>query len=428
MCDTIVALASATAQGGVLFGKNSDRERNEAQAVEFFPHADHAPDASVACTYIPVPQARRTHATLLCRPFWIWGAEMGANEHHVVIGNEAVHGPMPGQQEPALLGMDLLRLGLERGATAAEAVDVIVTLLEQYGQGGNCGHLVRRFYNNSFIVADPREAYVLETLGRDWVVQRAAGVRSISNAFSIGPAFDRASDGMRAMAGAAGAVSLTNPEQDALSQGRARCLRSSALLGAASGRVGVAEMMAILRDHGPAPRFHPAEAADRTICMHAAEAERGGQTVGSMVSDLARGRVVHWVTGTAAPCLSIFKPVLAGFPPPQHGPRPTDIFDPAAMWWRHETWHRALLADFPHHLARIAEERDALEEGFRIKMNAVMAGGTPADKARGVAECWAEADAMEHIWASEAIAEAAPRLPVGYIEAWNAFNERAALA
>ena len=60
MCDTIVALPDATADRIVLFGKNSDRERNEAQAVEFTPRADHAPGASVACTYISIPQARHT--------------------------------------------------------------------------------------------------------------------------------------------------------------------------------------------------------------------------------------------------------------------------------------------------------------------------------------------------------------------------------
>jgi secernin len=87
MCDTIVVLPGTTATGGVLFGKNSDRERNKAQTVEFVARAQHADDARVNCTYIDVPQVRQTFAVLLCRPFWIWGAEMGANECGVVIGN-----------------------------------------------------------------------------------------------------------------------------------------------------------------------------------------------------------------------------------------------------------------------------------------------------------------------------------------------------
>ena len=67
---------------------------------------------------------------------WMWGVEMGANEHGVVIGNEAVwtREPCDGRNK-ALLGMDLVRLGLERGNTAREALDVITTLLEEHGQG-----------------------------------------------------------------------------------------------------------------------------------------------------------------------------------------------------------------------------------------------------------------------------------------------------
>ena len=73
MCDTMVALKEATAQGIVLFGKNSDRERNEAQSVEFAPRAEHAPDAQVACTYVAIPQVPRTHAGIVVRPIWMWG-------------------------------------------------------------------------------------------------------------------------------------------------------------------------------------------------------------------------------------------------------------------------------------------------------------------------------------------------------------------
>ncbi len=37
MCDTFVSLSSATRDGSIIFGKNSDREPNEAQVLEFYP-------------------------------------------------------------------------------------------------------------------------------------------------------------------------------------------------------------------------------------------------------------------------------------------------------------------------------------------------------------------------------------------------------
>jgi secernin len=441
MCDTIVALPGTTTTGGVLFGKNSDRERNEAQVVEFFPRGQHAEGARVDCTYIAIPQVRQTHAALLCRPFWIWGAEMGANEHGVVIGNEAVHARIPPQQEPALIGMDLLRLGLERAASADEAVEVITTLLGQHGQGGSCGHLAPRFYHNSFIIADPREAYVLETVGRRWVVERAEGVRSISNAYSIGRNFTRASQDLIDYAQAQGwcrdatdldvAAAFSDLKQDTISQGRARCARSTALLQRGAGRLQAADMMAILRDHGPVaesdPDWHPQDATTRTICMHAADGERGGQTVGSLVSELRGDRVVHWVTATAAPCTSIFKPVLPGVALPTQGPHPTDRFDPRAMWWRHEQLHRTMLGDFSIHLAAIQSERDALEAAFRSRIDGVLADGTDADLAQAVAECWADADATERRWMDELVSGPAASSRPGYRASWREMNRLAGL-
>jgi secernin len=441
MCDTIVALQGATATGGVLFGKNSDRERNEAQGVEFVAGAEHADGARVVCTYIDIPQAQQTFAVLLCRPFWIWGAEMGANEHGVVIGNEAVHARIPPQQQDALLGMDLLRLALERAASAAQAVEVVTTLLEQFGQGGSCGHLAPRFYHNSFIIADPREAYVLETVGRMWAVERASGGRSISNAYSIGRGATRVSAGLIDHARTAGwcrdtaeldvASAFSDMSQDAITQGRARCMRSTALLQRSAGRLRAVDMMAILRDHGATaetdPDWHPQDAPNRTICMHAADSDRGGQTVGSLISELQVDRIVHWVTATAAPCTSIFKPVLPGVAIPAHGPRPTDRFNSRALWWRHEQLHRAILGEFPIHVAAIRAERDALEAAFRTRIDGVLIDGSDADRTQAVAECWADADTTERRWLAGVGAVAERMLRPGYRASWRAMNRLAGL-
>ena len=64
------------------------------------------------CTYISIPQVPLTHAVVLSKPAWMWGAEMGANEHGVTIGNEAVwsrYSDSAYDAVPRLLGMDLLR-------------------------------------------------------------------------------------------------------------------------------------------------------------------------------------------------------------------------------------------------------------------------------------------------------------------------------
>ena len=120
MCDTIVALRNSTADGSVLFAKNSDRDPNEAHEVILIQRQKHSAGSSVKCTYIEIPQVEETYKVLLCKPFWIWGAEMGSNEFGVTIGNEAVFTRIPYGKTPGLIGMDFLRLALERAKTASK--------------------------------------------------------------------------------------------------------------------------------------------------------------------------------------------------------------------------------------------------------------------------------------------------------------------
>ncbi|KRX78410.1 Secernin-3 [Trichinella sp. T6] len=186
-CDTFVVLPTYTENRLVIFGKNSDRPCNEVQEVIYIPAADHGADAKLKCTYIEIDQVPHTFAVVLSKPAWMWGAEMGSNEHGVVIGNEAVFTKLNSSDDSVerLLGMDLLRLGLERSKTARESVDVISSLLEKYGQGGRCSDEMDMTYHNSFLMADRQEAWVLETAGRHWAAERVEGFRNISNNLTI---------------------------------------------------------------------------------------------------------------------------------------------------------------------------------------------------------------------------------------------------
>jgi secernin len=185
MCDTLVALGSATVDGSVILAKNSDRAPNEAQYPVFFPRTQHR-EATVRCTHIEIPQVGETFAVLLSKPFWMWGCEMGANEFGVVIGNEAVWTKEP-IAKTGLLGMDLIRLALERADTARGALDVITDLLTTHGQGGVCDiHYPSASYHNSFLIADPGAAWVLETADRYWAAKKVEDVYSISNLLTKG--------------------------------------------------------------------------------------------------------------------------------------------------------------------------------------------------------------------------------------------------
>ncbi|MBK8821032.1 MAG: hypothetical protein IPN58_00095 [Anaerolineales bacterium] len=95
MCDTLIATKLSTSNGIAIFGKNSDRPVNEGQSMVYFPAQTYNAGSVLKCTYIEIPQVEKTHAVLLSKPFWMWGAEMGINEHGLVIGNEAVYSKIP---------------------------------------------------------------------------------------------------------------------------------------------------------------------------------------------------------------------------------------------------------------------------------------------------------------------------------------------
>lgn len=343
MCDTFVLPTAA----GMLLAKNSDRDPNEAQLWEWTPAADHDPGARTRLTWVELPQVARTHATVVSRPWWMWGAEMGANERGVAIGNEAVFTTEKVSREPGLLGMDLLRLALERASTAREAVEVMVSLLEEHGQSGSCSIEHPRFsYHNSFLVADRDGAVVLETAGRHWATEEVIGAaRSISNGLTIPGFAERFSDRFRSRVSACAV-------RRGLTQRRA----------AAAG--GALDAMAVLRDNGTGggPRWSPLTGSMVGPNMHGGGLVASSQTVSSWVSDPVSGR--HWSTGAAEPAFSLFVPLRVDEPQPQAA-YPTagvdNTADDASRWWRHERLHRLALRDWVAAEALVAGERDDLQ-------------------------------------------------------------------
>ncbi|MBW2366114.1 MAG: C69 family dipeptidase [Deltaproteobacteria bacterium] len=377
MCDTFVALSSATSDGSVIFGKNSDREPNEAQALEYYPAQQYSEGEKVRCTYIEIPQANSTYAVLVSRPFWMWGAEIGANEKGVVIGNEAVFTKLPMSKKGGLTGMDLLRLALERAATAEEALETIIHLLSDFGQGGICGYEDKKLtYHNSYIIADPESAWVLETAGPMWAAVKVKDIYSISNGLTIGETFDRSHPDLIDTARQnkwlkkGQTFHFANCYSDwfftTFSACRARQARSLSLLEQNVGSLDESTAMRILRDHKDddyRPDSHLL--IDRVCCHYADMLPRPSQSTGSLVAHMKKGLNTFWATGTSAPCTGIFKPVwFEGNVLPDIGPVPEGKFNPGSLWWKHEMLHRSILLDYGSRMAAYKNERDILEASF----------------------------------------------------------------
>uniref|UniRef100_A0A2I4CAU3 Secernin-2 n=1 Tax=Austrofundulus limnaeus TaxID=52670 RepID=A0A2I4CAU3_AUSLI len=309
-CDCFVSLPPGSRDDQVIFGKNSDRPRDEVQEVVYCPAASHPPGSTLECTFIQIPQVDRTHAVILSKPAWMWGAEMGANDRGVCVGNEAVWTREPVAPGEALLGMDLVRLSLERGDSARTALTVITDLLELHGQGGQCREDPEPFsYHNTFLLVDRSEAWVLETAGRLWAAHRVpAGVKNISNQLTIGTEISAEHPELRTVARDQGwwdgqepfhfsqVFSPENPPAR-MELAKRRYQGGRELLQKHEGSVTAEVMMSILRDKPSG------------VCMDSG----GFRTTGSMVSVLPTDPslpCIHFFTATPDPSRSVFKPFI----------------------------------------------------------------------------------------------------------------------
>lgn len=398
MCDVMVALPDATANGKTIFAKNSDRPAGECQPLHFSPGGQRG--ASIRCSYLEVPDTDPALATFGCRPYWCWGYETGLNEAGVAGGNAAVFTRARRTatgDEPGLTGMDLLRLGLERGRTAEQAAEVIITLLEKYGQWGSAvagkDHEAGG-YDNSFLLADRHEAWVLETAGRQWAAQRiTSGVRTISNELTIRQRPTRASSGLEDLArrqewhtGAEPldfALAFSDHEHYPRQVAHLRRMRSQDMLMHSEGEITRETMMGILRDHYEGtfldgPQFHQFLPDFLTLCMHDSPAGfTWGNTATSVVAEIdpeSQEPPPFWLC-YLPPCCGIYMALTLGKPVPEAltaaGSAGLDVCNPSSavkdsfrktsLWWRFQRIHDAVSAKPAQRYPELREVFDPVE-------------------------------------------------------------------
>lgn len=429
-CDTLVALASATRDRVTLFAKNSDRPPGECQRVVQLPRRRHPPGTRVRCQYIEIAEVDEAAALIGSQPYWLWGLEQGVNEHRVAIGNETVFakealGPR------GLIGMDLVRLGLERSRSAEEALAVITRLIERHGQGGSGHAHVNWPYHNAFLIADPTTAWILETSDRHWAAREVPELGNVSNGLALDASWERGSADLTDFAVArglwpadAGRVDFARAYGDDVGVPPNLCherrKRAAALLAAGRGGLTAGTMRSILRDHYDGGTIHRRRPIDDphffSLCMHADPLDN---TTASIVAPLPADPAAVapvWVC-LGSPCTGAFVPCyLEGTVPAILGAGGAEA-ERGAPWWRMRELLSLVERDFERLAPRaqqawaafeagVVEEAAAVEEeataARRSGRNADTANGLTAFMERTVARYLERAEALVREIAAEA--------------------------
>lgn len=329
MSDSFVARASRTLDGATLFAKNSDRRGRESQPFVQLPAAFHPRGSRLRCTHLEIDQVAETYRVMGHSPVWCWGFEQGVNELGVAIGNQATWSCEPLEQQPGLLGSDLVRLGLERGRDAREALEVIATLVESHGQGGSAFAAEGDGgCQNSFAIADGRSAWVLETTARRWAARSVESAR-LTNALTLGDDWEFGSRDLERHAAQDGHWSGVGRLDFRAAYGRRdelaflierRVEASERLL--AGPPIAVESLKTWLRDHGRRPEpprscLDPSDPDRYSICMHADPVSTTTASLVVRLPDSSDGDPWPVWISFATPCTGIFMPVyLDGVLPP----------------------------------------------------------------------------------------------------------------
>jgi secernin len=358
VCDTLCVRTA----DGMVFAKNSDRHPDEPQVIETFDRRP--PGPTLATQYLTIADVGASAFTG-SRPTWLWGVEHGVNEHGVAIGNEKIWTiDRPQDLPPALLGMDLVRLGLERAKTADDALIVITGLLEQHGQGGSGEPHANEPYFSSFLVVDNAAAWIIETSNRTWAARRVdQGGCAISNRVSLTDNWTLASKNVTA------GTSFDTYRLTAVPTAVADH-RLAVTANASQHARTIADVAAVLRSHGthPGPPPEPGEDWNGfTVCMHRGDLH--AQTTASMITSLPDDAPVRIWACLGNPCCGVYVP---GFPPALA----PELSDPE-QWQRFARLRDRVEAD-PGTLPMIRAVLDPVEAELWAGADAAFATGSVA--------------------------------------------------
>lgn len=206
-CTTILVGNSATADGSVLHGHNEDMGFTAVGRFWSVAGSSHKEGEKVEVPYVSLDVPKETYR------YWASGNAFGTSGLGIATESRPYDSVLVGMNEFGLTmscnwmyskeenlpGKGVRRyamrqLILERAKTAREAVDLVTALINEYGQA-DWGGL-------TYCLADPQEAWIVETTSKNWVARRVKDdeVLVVANRFTIGEEFDLASPNLVKMA------------------------------------------------------------------------------------------------------------------------------------------------------------------------------------------------------------------------------------
>jgi len=217
-----------------------------------------------------------------------------------------------------------VRLVLERSRTALQAVEVASSLIERYGSDENHIAITSPEGDNAFLIADPKEAYAMESAGRHWVYQEVREVRASTNARVVRQDWDRISQGLASHAieqgwwpgdgsklDFAGALKEDLGDQ---SDAMHRWGRATLLLQEQNGHIDVPFLRILLSDHhvegGASEDGRGLESDPRSLCQH--WGTDGNGTSASLISRLSSDPAslpMAWCA-FGPPCANVYFPIF----------------------------------------------------------------------------------------------------------------------
>lgn len=334
---------------------NSEGGVNEANSVVHLPRSAFPIGSNPKLLNLSLSLPNETYEMCISKRDWAWGAEFGTNEFGLSIALGKNESSSFGQEIPLLNGTEILRIGLERSKSAESAVLWISRLIEESFSQTNQYPVPKL----SFLIIDRKDAFLLESFGPHWATKKIEESLTISHEYTIEDDFDFASITVKEIQAKTPSFSFRNHFNSVSKKWSKKTsyvnpfkTEITSILKSGQG-FSLEQTISLLQLHGEKDHdFEPRSTKKRYICTHASGFLQSQQTNASFIvewdtSTLQLDPLRIFYTGTASPCLSVFKPFFLG----TQGLRDMRLLQSEkkyseSLWWMLEGIKRTHLLDY----------------------------------------------------------------------------------